>query len=308
MNRKTIILLTLLIAANIGAWVIFMPKKDSSVSTEDLSRFPHLSRRVLVDNPNDTIINFVSLRKSLKAKLDKVQGQKSLYFEYLPSGTSIGIGDDNDLVAASLLKLPMVMNLYKAAELGRIDLDSTVTLQASDIDSDYGSLWKMGVGYKLTLRKAASLILTDSDNTATRAVFSKLKGILKEDEQSMSQLDIEQKLQNGQAVINAKSYSSILRSLYLSSYLSKSNSEELLDSLTKSKETRRLTRDLPNSVSVAHKNGVYNSSWSESDCGIVYAPKRPYMLCIMVGLPDEQANDLIASISKEVYEYISRQN
>lgn len=279
----------------------------SNNGMSNASEYPLLSRRIFAENPNDPIVNFVALRKSINTKLGTVSAQKSFYFEYLPSGTTIKVGSDNELVAASLIKLPLAMNLYRAAELGKINLDKTVTVQPSDVDNAYGDLWKKGAGYRLTLRDATKLMLEASDNTATHVVFDAMKGVLNDDEQSLSQLDVEQNLKDGQAVIDSQSYSSVLRSLYLSSYLSKENSQEILSYLSKSDETRRLTNLLPKNIVVAHKNGVYNASWSESDCGIVYVPKRPYLLCIMVGLPEDQANTLIAELSKQVYDYVVSQ-
>ena len=260
-----------------------------------------------MDNPNHVIMNFVALRKALQAKFDALSVQKSFYFEYLPSGTSIRIGGDNELTAASLIKVPLAMNVYRAAELGKLNLDVPVTITNSELDDAYGTLYERGAGTTLTLRQAAHYALSQSDNTAAHVLFDHVNGLLTSDQQSLSQLDIDQNIQNGQAVIDAKSYTSVLKSLYLSSYLQPNDSEELLDYLTQSSATNRLVAELPKSVPVAHKIGVYNANWSESDCGIVYAPTRPYAICVMVGLPESQANQFIADISKQVYDYVMQQ-
>jgi beta-lactamase class A len=298
----------ILLVGNIG-WFV---KGDSSndknlVAANEQRNYPLLAKRIFTDDSNDIIINFVPLRKSLQSRFAELKVQKSFYFEYLPDGTSIRNGADQQLVAASLIKVPLVMNLYKAAELRRVDLDKVVTITQSELDNAYGNLWQKGAGTTITLREAARYALEQSDNTATHVIFDNTKDSLRDDEQSLSRLDVDQDMQNGQAVINARSYASVLKSLYFSSYLQKADSQTVLDMLSKSVATNRLTRDLPKGVPVAHKIGVYNTSWAESDCGIVYAPKRPYLICVMVGLPEQQANDFIASISKEVYEYVTRQ-
>ena len=306
--RCLIVLCALLLIGNVG-WIVRNNSDAQQVSTTQMQRkkYPLLARRVLGDNPNDILINFVALRKQLEPKFAALSVQKSFYFEYLPDGTSIRVGDDSELVAASLIKLPLVMNLYRAAELGDVDLNKTVAIAPSEVDDAYGDLYKKGAGYHLTLREAARLALEDSDNTAAHVVYDAANGLLSYDQQSLAQLDIDQTLQQGQAVISAKSYSSILKSLYFSAYLSKGDSQELLGYLTHSSATNRLTKQLPKDVLVAHKIGVNNTAWSESDCGIVYVPKRPYMICVMVGLPDDQANAFIADISKQVYDYVSQQ-
>jgi beta-lactamase class A len=307
-NRILIVACALLLAGNVGWIMRDTPTADQSSSQQASQRqFPLLSKRILSDDPNDILINFVPLRKDLTARFAALNGQKSFYFEYLPDGTSIRVGSDDQLVAASLIKVPLSMNLYRAAELGRISLDKTVTITNSEIDNAYGNLWQKGAGAKITLRQAARLALTESDNTATHVIFDNIKGLLSADEESMARLDVDQNMEAGQAVINAKSYASVLKSLYFSSYLEKTDSQQLLAYLTKSTATNRLTKGLPASVAVAHKVGVNNANWAESDCGIVYVPKRPYIICVMVGLPEDQADKFIADVSKIVYDFVSQQ-
>jgi beta-lactamase class A len=302
-KRTVVIGAAVLIGLNVLAWALLCRPATTS-STR--ANYPYLSSRIFSDSPNDILINFVSLRKELRADFDALpDGTKySFFFEYLPSGMPIKIGSDNELIAASLIKVPLVMNLYRAAELGKISLDKTVTIRESELDSGYGNLWKKGAGTQYTLRRLAQFALENSDNTATHAIFDNVNGLLADDQQSLSQLDIDLNTENSQAVIDAFSYTSVLKSLYLSSYLSRDDSQEVLGYLTQSDEHERLTKELPSNVKVAHKNGVYDQDWSESDCGIVYVPKRPYAVCIMVGLPDEQANSFIATTSKKIYDYV----
>jgi beta-lactamase class A len=305
MEKKIAILFvaTVLVLNAIGLAVFFSQQSTANPRND----YPYLSARIFAESPNDILINFVSLRKQLETKFNALPAgtHYSFYFEYLPSGTSIRIGDNNELVAASLIKLPLVMNLYRAAELKMVSLDKVVSINEEDLDKAYGDLWKKGAGTQLTLRELARLTLSDSDNTASRTIYRYVKGLLIEENQSLAQLDVDQNLVDGQAVINAKSYTSVLKSLYLASYVNRDSSNEILSFLTKSSEKNRLTKELPKDVVVAHKNGVYNQSWAESDCGIVYLPKRPYAVCVMVGLPSDEANAFIADVSKAIYDYTS---
>lgn len=304
-KRTAMYLFGAIVALNILVWVfLFAPSANNAQSN-----YSYLSPRIFADNPNDILIRFFPLRKQIEAKLKELpeNTQYSFYFEYLPSGTTMRIGDDNQLVAASLIKLPLVMNLYRAAELKKIDLDKEVIIQESELDGGYGDLYLKGAGTKYTLRQLAQYALEESDNTAAHAIYNHTMNLLSEEDQSLAQLDIDQDMENGQAVINAKSYASVLKSLYFASFINRESSNELLGYLTHSTEHNRLTKNLPSDVKVAHKNGVNDQSWAESDCGIVYAPKRPYTLCVMIGLPEDKANPFIADISKIIYDYIIEQ-
>ncbi|HUD11838.1 MAG TPA: serine hydrolase [Candidatus Saccharimonadia bacterium] len=273
------------------------------------AKYPLLARSILADNSTDILINFVNLRMQLNAAFNQLPAgtQQSFYFEYLPDGTSIRIGEDNDLVAASLIKVPLVMNLYRAAELGKVNLDKTVTVTPSEVDSAFGDLYKKGAGYKLTLRQAAQYALEQSDNTATHVIYDHVGNLLSVNDQSLAGLDVDQNFKDGQAIINARSYASVLKGLYYASYLTNADSEQILVYLSHSADTNRLTADIPKNVIVAHKLGVNNATWAQSDCGIVYVPRRPYLICAMVGLRQDQANTFIAGISKDVYDYVTSQ-
>jgi beta-lactamase class A len=311
MTRANVALLStgiFLIIFNVG-WAMHNAHAAKSTSSQNQAdTYPLLSKRIFVNNPNDMLLNFVPLRQSLESKFSALTVQKSFYFEYLPTGISIHIGQDNELIAASLIKVPLTMNLYKAAELGKVDLDTPVTITSSELDNGYGNLWQKGAGTQITLRQAAKLALSQSDDTAAHAIFDNTQGLLTPSQESLNQLDVSQNMQDGEAVIDAMSYSSILKSLFFSSYLQPKDSQELLGYLSNSDDRSRITAGLPHNVTVARKIGVYNATWSESDCGIVYVPERPYIFCAMVGLPEDQANQFIAGISKQVYDFVTSQN
>lgn len=299
----------LLVVVNL-IWTLFnINQAAATPATNKQIKYPLLSKRIFADNQNDMLLNFVPLRKQIDATFSALPEDTphSFYFEYLPSGTSIRNGSDNTLVAASLIKVPLVMNLFKAAELGKINLDTQVTITEAQLDNAYGDLWKKGAGTKISLREAAKLALAESDNTAAQVVFDSINGLLASEQESLNNLDVDQNMKQGQAVIDAKSYTSVLKSLFLASYVNRDSSQEILSYLAASTAKNRLTALLPPGTEVAHKIGVYNSSWSESDCGIVYADKRPYAICIMVGLPEQQADTFIAKVSKQIYDYVISQ-
>ena len=125
-------------------------------------------------------------------------------------------------------------------------------------------------------------------------------------------LDIPKEKQENFIVISPKNYSSILRSLYLSSYLQESSSSEIIDILTKTTFNDKLPAGVESRVKVAHKVGVYTNPKvtvpTFSDCGIVYVPQRPYILCIMTNTSEENARRHMTDISKMIYDYVSSVN
>lgn len=303
MNWKKYLSIVLVFVLGISAGALGGRVFDGSSTTG--YQYEYLAKRIQIENPNTVKINFTTLRNELNEYIYNLKSNGSnvsVYYEYLPSGVSININEKNESVAASLMKLPIVMNLYKAAELGKVKLDDKVTLRQEWLNSDYGDLYKKGAGYELTIREAAALTLRNSDNTALMAIWDSVsKANLDKSDQALYYLDVDYNVLKDESVlIGARSYSSILKCLYLSCFNSKDHSNEILHELSGSSFNDRLTKYLPINIKVAHKIGTYSEKY-QSDCGIFYIPRENYLLCIMVQGTDPESSSIIADISQKVY-------
>ncbi len=271
---------------------------------------PFLSPRIFATNQNDILINFVDLRSKLQKYAASTKDSVAVYFEYLPSGVSIGVNDRNAYVLVSLLKTPVVMAVYKKVEGGKINLSDSLTIQQEDLDNKFGKLWQKGAGTQITVKQAILLTLADSDNTAKNA----LGHLVSNDDilDVFNSLDIPQEVDGTTPVVSPKNYSSVLRCLYLSCYLTKQYSNLLLDDMTKSNFDDKIAKPIPNDIPVAHKIGVHDLGNGDtpvfSDCGIIYLPHRPYILCIMTKTTDDKAKEYMQNISKLIYDYVKKAN
>jgi beta-lactamase class A len=312
MSKKNLLLFTIG-ATLVLSVVLVIGFKDTNsnkdaATTADYRDFPLLARRIFIENPSDPIVNFTALRQSLREYFSTNNLDGSLYFEYLPTGTSIRIDGEKQEVGASLIKLPAAMEIYKAHELGLVNLDSEVELKPEWLDSNFGNLYKKGAGYKLTLREATEIMLKDSDNTALKAVgYTLNENRLPESEMPFNFLDADY-TQNIDLTISigARPYSSFLKCLYFSCYLNKENSQEILTALTESSFNDRLVAGIDGDVKVAHKIGNFGQS-TQSDCGIVYLENKNYVLCVMVEGPDNSStNNHIAELSRRAFTYLNQ--
>ena len=278
---------------------------DRSTTPNEAQRFPLLAPRIFVNNPNDPLINFTTLRLQLRSYMAEKNLKGSLYFEYLPTGINVRVDDDSQEAAASLMKIPAVMELYKAAELNRVDLDTPYKLREEWLDDRFGNLYKQGAGYSLSLREAARIALIDSDNTAINMVIALSRNLLQPTENVLTFLDVDfVRPDEDRLTISARSYSSFLKCLYFSCYLNHENSQQILMNLSNTSFNNRLRTGVPFEIPMSHKIGTFNNSVM-SDCGIIYEPKRPYVLCIMLEVADDQTgNEHFATLSKMTYDYI----
>lgn len=277
-------------------------------AAKESATMPFVSKRAFLPDPNDTIIDLMPLRTQMRAYAKTIPEPIGLYFEYLPSGASIGINDQVAFIEASLLKVPVAIKAYQLKNEGLFSLDDTMRMQKEDIDRNFGTLWERGVGTELSIRDIIRLMLQESDNTAAQMLGRKLgavrPGFVNE---VFDNLDIPKEVGTEGVLISAKNYTSILRSLYLASSLPKKDSQELLDLLTQTKYLDKIPSGVPPDVPVAHKVGMYDKEnfTTYSDCGIVYVPKRPYSLCIFTHATDEQATKYMRDFSRMTFEYIS---
>ncbi len=265
-------------------------------------RYPYLSRRIFAENRNDLLIYFVPLREAMRKYVKEQPEEIGVYFEYLPSGTSIGVNEKMEVRFASLIKMPGVMAVYKQIEKGAMRKNDVLAVKEENINRGFGNLWRKGSGTKITVEEAIVLSLIESDNTAYRVLASALPlGAL---EDVFNNLDITIEQIQGFPIITPKNYTSILRSLYLSSYLQREDANEILSLLTQTPFNDKLVAGVDPGVKVAHKIGTFESDGIFSDCGIIYIPNRPYSLCIMVRGNNETATKHMTLLSKMVFGYV----
>lgn len=279
------------------------PKTTAQKGLEELSsKYSYLATRVLVDFEKDLLVNFMSLRKQLKTETDEYKGSFSVYFEYLPTGISIGINDRTEFYGASLAKVPVAMAFLKYARRVNLDLDQKVRIEKGDINRTFGDLWQKGEGAEITFTEALGLALIKSDNTAAEIL---VRRVPREDLLYIYEnLDVDYNINEGQVIITTKGYSSILKALYFSSVLDKDDSQYLLDLLTRSDFKDKLRFPIPKEIVIANKAGVFYKDLHQ-DCGIVYVPRRPYILCMASLSSEAEATKRMIIVSEMVYKYVS---
>src|SRR6185503_17380876 len=116
---------------------------------------------------------------------------------------------------------------------------------------------------------------------------------------------------NQDYLIDTHTYASFFRILYNATYLDRHDSEEILTTLTEASFKDGLIADIPASVTVAHKFGSRKVDDAGKvqlhDCGIIYVPGKPYILCVMTqGTDFNKLADFIQSVSKLVYNDVTK--
>jgi beta-lactamase class A len=300
-----IILFLLLLISLIGNFILLQQlQQNNSNSMKSLSqRYPFLSTRAINPNyTNNLVVNFLPLRDQIHKEVDPYSNSFAIYFEYLPTGTTIGINEDKNFTAESLLKVPVVMAYFHKKEREGIMADPTVQIKPNELNTLYGDLYKKGAGYSINLADAVKLALQKSDNTASLVIANQIS---QDDFRFVYDgLDIPEMVTGKTPIITAQEYSSVLKALYYGSVLNNDDSETILKLLTHTDFNDLLPSGVPPGIPVAHKIGLVQGQIYQ-DCGIVYVPQKTYSLCMVSQSDQKTAKLRMQKISRIVYNFVA---
>ena len=281
--------------------------------------FPLLDPGASEARQNDLLVRFQPLRDKLIVQYaNNPDFYVGLYFEYLPTGANIVVNTDRAMWPASLIKIPVALAAMKKVERGEWQLSNELVILDEDKDDSFGQLYKQPTGTTMTIETLLRATLVDSDNTAHFVLLRNIEATELEDVFFHLGLDDflvsfknspDSRVEDNR--MTAKTYSVFFRSLYNATYLSPKNSERFLTFLTESGQEYVRT-GLPPGTVFAHKTGIRTNEGVWADSGIVYIPKRPYVLTIMLekrnplsGINEQDAASLFKTISSDIYSYVT---
>lgn len=239
----------------------------------------------------------------------------SVYFRDLEGGPWFGIDEKMEFYPASLLKTPIMMAVLKQAESDPAILDAIISYDVdvpAEIDNaERGERIETYTPYPL--REVLRRMMAYSDNRSQQALLNWLYerggNDLKLLGASLDDLGLLPADGNLKSPLTVKSYASLFRSLYNAQYLNRDMSQFALSILAQSNFKSAIVAGVPQGVDVAHKFGIWDSGPNEKllhDCGIVYHPDAPYLLCIMTRGSDVTKNaEVIGEISRMIYDKVA---
>lgn len=312
-NKKVLLYLNLFLILIIIVLIIVNNYKgdNSHKILRDQNNFYKLTSPILDCDSYEQGDNIAFSSSDFEKKFNSLKSKynieiASLYFRDLNNGPWIGINEREVFSPASLLKIPVIMALFKYAEKYPEILKEEVLVKESNISEDKnqniifeGSLEG---GKKYTFLKVAESALKKSDNAAISIILDKISPIYISD--VFYSIGVPYQDISNEVNLRVKDYAAFFRVLFNSSYLNRDMSEKMLEFLSESDYKNGLVRGVPKDIIVAHKFGerVIGDTRQLHDCGIVYYPKNPYLLCVMTrGGTFENEENFISDISNYVY-------
>jgi beta-lactamase class A len=238
----------------------------------------------------------------------------SVYFRELNDGDWFVVGEREMYTPASLRKVPMMIAALREVEEAPELLGRTLPFRLQrdyNLEQTFKPSQTMVPGKEYVIGDLIRRMIIYSDNNA----FMLLGGAVAPAEinRVYALLDLPGGPEGSPGEFKSiLTYASFFRILYNASYLGADLSEMALGLLEQTEFRNGLVEGVPATVPVAHKFGEYRDDTIGKvqlhDCGIVYVPQHPYLLCVMTrGSSFEYLDDAIASTSRMVYEQVSGQ-
>ncbi len=265
-----------------------------------------------------------SLSERLKPLIKTHEGKVAVSVKHLKSGEAFAHEADTPMPTASLIKLPIMVEAYRQAAEGKINLDEAVTLKVEDKVPGSGILTThFSPGTAISLRDAVRLMIAYSDNTATNLVLAKIG--LPATAEAMEKLGLantkvhsfvfrqgtsifpDRSKEFGLGSTTAGEMIRLLDDLYAKKLVTPAACDEMLAHL-RTCEDKRIPKLLPAGTKVAHKTGSVSAV--RTAAGIIEAKSGPIALCVLTRdnkdqrWTDDNASEVLTSkIALAIFEH-----
>ena len=247
-------------------------------------------------------LSIENLKLAIEAKLKTVEGEFAVAFKDLQTGKTLFINEKEDFHAASTMKTPVMIEVFKQAKAGKFKVTDSILVKnefksivdgspySMDIADDSGDgMYKM-IGKKMTIYDLTYQMIIVSSNLATNILIDLVDA--KNANESMRKLgakDIKvlRGVEDQKAFDKGLSNTTTAYDLMLifekiaqNKVIDKKACEEMRKILFDQKFNEIIPEKLPKAVKVAHKTGSITGV--QHDSGIVYLPDgRKYVLVLL---------------------------
>ena len=229
------------------------------------------------------------------------------------TGRYVSLNGEQSIPTASIIKIPVLYELFRQIDQGLISLDEKMTLLPHFVTGGSGYLQYKPVNLtNLSIAQLAALMIQTSDNTATNMLLSRIGGM----DQLNRSLNVwglkDTTMKNwlpdltGTNRSTAKDMATLLYNIDNTNLLSLRSRTQIIGIMSKVRNTSLIKAGLPDGAQFFHKTGDIGEMLG--DAGIVQMPDgRRYIIVIMVKRPwnSYEAKEFIINASRTVYNYLS---
>jgi beta-lactamase class A len=251
-------------------------------------------------------MEFRVLKDRIEKEIKNLEGIVGLSIKFINSSETIEINSQQQIWAASIIKLPIACELFKQVEEGEFSLATRNKVDSENIVEGTGVIKLLDSDDKFTLLDLAKLMLAISDNSATNQIVDLIGR--ENVENYMYKLGLTKTTYRHKMMFkegrgpNLTTAADILSLLEMLQNNKLAGSKQILDILKQQQNRTGIPSHLPNNIQIAHKTGSLPEAMH--DAGIVYSTNT----FIFVFLSDQRkdkrlTNNVLSECAKLCYEY-----
>ena len=268
-----------------------------------------------------------SLESQLRHLIASSGAEVAMAYRTLDGKSELFLDGDKSFHAASTMKVPVMIELFRQARSGALSLDEPLTVRNEFRSIVDGSPYQLSVGddsdtevyaavgKTLTLRQLCELMITVSSNFAANLLIDRLgvenirrtvTALGADGMQVLRGVEDQKAFDKGMNnTTTARGLLVLLDRIAHGKAVDATADAEMLAILKRQKANDAIPAGLPTGTVVAHKTG--NITQIHHDAAIVFAP-RPYVLVLLVrGIDDQKKSAaLMADLSRVIYEATAR--
>jgi beta-lactamase class A len=237
--------------------------------------------------------------------------EAAVYFRDLKNGPAWGVNEGTDFAPASLLKVPIALVYFREAETNPNILKQRLSFPPHPAWERISQTYKPeqnilpDTSYEVEDLLERMVKYSDNDSYGLLQTYLDETGHSELIQKTFLELGILAPQDIYDQVVDVRRYASIFRGLYNSTIINSDYSEKILKWLVDAEFYDGLRSKIPNEIKVASKFGerlLPDGTKQLHDCGIVYYPDNPYLICIMTkGNDFASMAQVIAQISSDIY-------
>ncbi len=246
------------------------------------------------------------LPTDVQSVIDHFRGQLYFAARNLKSGESLSYRADDKVQTASVIKLPILVELFSQAREHRLSLEDVIAVTDTNRVGGSGILQDLGIGLHATLRDFAVLMIVLSDNSATNIAIDKLgvaavnarmrqiglpqttlyKKVFKPATEPMP----EEQKKWGLGVTTPNEMLLLLEKLYRKEIVDPASCDDMIAILKAQRDRDQIPRYLVGpaweKIQIANKTGALDRV--RNDVGIVFTPEGDFVLSLFAQESEDQ--------------------
>lgn len=254
----------------------------------------------------------------LSADLNRIassyDGVVGIFVKDLTSGESFAINADASFATASSIKIPILVELMRQAQSGRINLAERVDIHRAGLVGGSGVLqFFSDGGSAISIHDLAVLMIVLSDNSATNILIDRVgignvNSLLRDhgfDKIVLARkmIDLASEQANRENRATPRQMATLVEELNAGKLLDAAHTKQALEILEYPKDSP-LRAGVPPEITVAEKPGSLTGA--QCDTGIVLLAGRPYIISVMTAFNSSDGNPAITAVSARVFSYFNR--